>query len=92
MLFDTHAHYDDERFSDDADELLSKMQENIAVLGPIPAMVSKVKNKYRWQIIYKCHNADLLNDRIINARDTVKNDKVLGTVTISVDKNPVSIY
>ena len=28
MLFDTHAHYDDERFSDDADELLSKMQEN----------------------------------------------------------------
>ena len=28
MLFDTHAHYDDERFADDIDELLSKMQEN----------------------------------------------------------------
>lgn len=28
MLFDTHAHYDDERFLSDADELLSKMQEN----------------------------------------------------------------
>ena len=28
MLFDTHAHYDDERFLEDADELLSKMQEN----------------------------------------------------------------
>lgn len=28
MLFDTHAHYDDERFSEDVDELLSSMPEN----------------------------------------------------------------
>ncbi len=28
MLFDTHAHYDDDRFSDDVYEILSKMQEN----------------------------------------------------------------
>ncbi len=71
---------------------ISKMQEDIAVLGPIPAMVSKVKNKYRWQIIYKCHNADLLNDRIINALNVVKADKELGNVTVSIDKNPISIY
>ncbi len=71
---------------------ISKMWENIAVLGPIPAMVSKVKNKYRWQIIYKCDNADLLNDRILNAIRVVKNDKILGNVSISVDKNPITIY
>lgn len=28
MLFDTHAHYDDERFNEDAELLLSSMQEN----------------------------------------------------------------
>ncbi len=28
MLFDTHAHYDDKRFEEDIDELLSSMQEN----------------------------------------------------------------
>ena len=28
MLFDTHAHYNDERFSEDADSVLSSMQEN----------------------------------------------------------------
>lgn len=33
MLFDTHAHYDDERFSNDADELLSSMNANN--VGPI---------------------------------------------------------
>ena len=71
---------------------ITKMQENIAVLGPIPCVISKIKNKYRWQIIYKCHNADLLNERILNAQKCVKNDKELGNVTITVDKNPISIY
>lgn len=28
MIFDTHAHYDDEAFDEDRDELLKKMQEN----------------------------------------------------------------
>ena len=28
MLFDTHAHYDDERFDEDRDALLSAMTEN----------------------------------------------------------------
>lgn len=28
MLFDSHAHYNDERFSEDVDEVLSSMQEN----------------------------------------------------------------
>lgn len=28
MLFDSHAHYNDEAFSHDADELLSSMREN----------------------------------------------------------------
>ena len=32
MLFDTHAHYDDERFDEDRDELLSSMPEHNVVL------------------------------------------------------------
>lgn len=28
MLFDTHAHYDDERFDEDRDTLLASMPEN----------------------------------------------------------------
>lgn len=71
---------------------IEKMQENIAVLGPIPCVISKIKSKYRWQIIYKCNNADLLNERILDAQKCVKNDKELGNVTITVDKNPISIY
>ena len=32
MIFETHAHYDDEAFDDDRDILLSAMQEN----GTVP--------------------------------------------------------
>ena len=37
MLFDTHAHYNDEQFSEDIDELLSSMNENNVGLIMIPA-------------------------------------------------------
>ena len=32
MLFDSHAHYNDERFKDDVDEVLSAMNENNCLL------------------------------------------------------------
>ncbi len=71
---------------------INKMPEKLAILGPIPSGVSKIKNKYRWQILIKCENADALNDRFSKAINTVKNDKELGVVQISIDKNPVTIY
>ena len=37
MLFDTHAHYNDEQFKDDIDELLSSMNENNVGMILIPA-------------------------------------------------------
>ena len=37
MLFDTHAHYNDEQFSEDIDGLLSSMNENNVGLIMIPA-------------------------------------------------------
>lgn len=37
MLFDTHAHYNDIQFKDDADELLSSMPENNVGLIMVPA-------------------------------------------------------
>lgn len=42
MLFDSHAHYDDERFSEDVDELLSTMQENN--VGGILNSCSEIKD------------------------------------------------
>ena len=71
---------------------INKIPHKLAILGPIPSGISKIKNKYRWQILIKCDSADALNDRFEKAVGAVKNDKELGVVQISIDKNPVTIY
>ncbi|MBQ3124702.1 MAG: primosomal protein N' [Clostridia bacterium] len=71
---------------------ITKIPEKLAVLGPIPSGVSRIKGKYRWQILIKCENADLFNDRLVNSANAVKNDAVLNEVQIQIDKNPINIY
>lgn len=69
-----------------------KIPEKIAVLGPIPSGVSKIKGKYRWQILIKCENADLFNERLSNAANAVKNVPEFEDILIQIDKNPINIY
>ena len=71
---------------------INKIPEKLAVLGPIPSGVSRIKGKYRWQILIKCENADLFNQRLIDATSAVKNDSLLKNVQIQIDKNPMNIY
>lgn len=69
---------------------INEIKQKIAILGPIPSGISRIKNKYRWQIIFKCENADLLNDRLIRANTEVI--KKYQSVQVSIDKNPMMIY
>lgn len=66
--------------------------QKIQVLGPIPAYISKVKNKYRWQIIFKCEDDDALGKRLFNAEMTCRNEKAYSGVSIVIDKSPSMIY
>ena len=71
---------------------INKIPQRFAILGPIPSGISKIKNNYRWQIIIKCENADLLNEKISAAVKSVKTHKDFGSVAVSIDKNPSTIY
>ena len=71
---------------------INKIPEKLAILGPIPSGVSRIKGKYRWQILIKCENADLFNQRLTAATSAVKNDNLLKDVQIQIDKNPMNIY
>ena len=71
---------------------INKIPEKLAILGPIPSGVSRIKGKYRWQILIKCENADLFNQRLTVATSAVKNDNLLKDVQIQIDKNPMNIY
>lgn len=57
MFFDSHSHYDDERFDADRDEILSSMNENgvsniINVASDIPSSYSSVKIAEKYDFIY----------------------------------------
>ena len=66
--------------------------QNIQILGPIPSMISKIKNKYRWRIIVKSDDDDGLNENLLQAEAACRSEKSLQSVAIVIDKSPNSIY
>lgn len=71
---------------------LEEQGQKIQILGPIPSSVSKIKNKYRWQILIKCTDNDGLNEILKKAYDECVNNKNYAGVSIIIDKNPNMIY
>lgn len=72
-------------------EFIGYPKGKIQLLGPIPAGVAKVNNKYRWQLLIKCTNADSFNDLLTTARRKCMSNDNYKNVTITIDKNPVQI-
>ncbi|MCC8160990.1 MAG: primosomal protein N' [Oscillospiraceae bacterium] len=71
---------------------LKALSQKIQVLGPIPSYISKIKNKYRWQIIFKCEDDDKLGEVLKNAETQCRANKIYEGVSIVIDKSPGMIY
>lgn len=67
--------------------------ETIEILGPNPALFSKINHKYRWQIILKFDKMDMLLMRNILHYVCIKHrDKVvMNDIYISININPLSL-
>lgn len=63
----------------------------LEILGPARAPLSKIKNKYRWRIIVKCHNFDKLLDVLSSVSDSFHRKKEKNEVELSMDINPVNM-
>ena len=48
----------------------------------------KIKNKYRWQIIFKCEDDDNLGEILSQAEMTCRKNKEFSDVAIIIDKSP----
>ena len=59
----------------------------LIILGPSPAGIVKVNNKYRYRMIIKCKNNTEFRKMLCSAIDI----KALGDTSVSVDINPESI-
>ena len=59
------------------------------ILGPIPAYISKIKNKYIFSILIKCENADAITGLLANAEAECTKNKLYENISIVIDKNPM---
>ncbi|MCL1828126.1 MAG: TatD family hydrolase [Oscillospiraceae bacterium] len=96
MYFDTHAHYDDEAFKDDAEELLSSMPEHgiSLILNPGSdklSLTAAVKSAKRFEFVYAAvgihpHYADDFGgDDLDFMRLSAKEEKVKAIGEIGLD-------
>jgi len=65
--------------------------EKIIVLGPMPARVLKVNNRFRYRLIIKCHNSANFRKMISEILCDFGKDTKFSKVTTYADINPESI-
>ena len=96
MLFDTHAHYNDIQFKDDADELLSSMPENNVGLIMVPASklsetedILALCRKYPFMYaavgVHPDEVGDLNEETFARMKEQFKLDKVVAVGEIGLD-------
>ncbi len=96
MFFDSHAHYDDKRYDEDRQELLSKMKENdisyiLNVGADIESSKRSIKLAEKYDFIYASvgihphYVKDLKKEDIISLKNLAKKDKVVAIGEIGLD-------
>lgn len=60
----------------------------VQILGPAAAAISKIRDKYRFRILIKCENADILNDVLKEVLEDQQLHKQRRFLSLSIDKNP----
>ena len=70
---------------------IKNSRQRIQLLGPVPAAITKIKNKYRWRLIIKCENSDWLTRTLSLAVEECEKNKNFDKITIVIDKNPNNI-
>jgi len=75
-----------------AKEVLKKILpgtgKSISILGPAPAPLSKIKDRYRWQLVLKASRRDLLRDIIREGLSGLEKDRSSFKPAVNVDINP----
>ena len=68
-----------------------KYDQKIIVLGPMPARVLKVSNRYRYRIIIKCKNSAKFRSMISELLFNVSENSRFNKITVFADINPENI-
>ena len=62
----------------------------IGVLGPAPAPIAKIKNKFRYRIMIKAAYADDVRDMLLTIQ--TRHREIRSKSELSIDINPINMY
>ena len=65
--------------------------QKVIILGPLPARVSKISNKYRYRIIIKCKNNKRFRNMLRGLLISFGKNKKYADVSVSADMNPENL-
>lgn len=68
------------------------LERSVRLIGPIRCAVSKIQNRYRWQLIIKASRKLNLTPQLAGAAEICKKNKNFEDITIITDKNPNMIF
>ncbi len=66
-------------------------RQKVIVLGPLPARISKMSNKYRYRIIIKCKNSRSFREMISELLIAYGKSKKYSDISVNVDINPENL-
>ena len=68
-------------------QTVKKEQLNIEILGPAPAPLDKIKDKYRWQILLKARDTDQMHALCVAIKEA-RQELVGRQCTLAIDVDP----
>ena len=66
--------------------------KNFEILGPSPAIISKIKDEYRWNIFIKGEYEEELRSFVTNSVEKFRGDGKKSNVLLNITLNPQSIF
>lgn len=67
-------------------------EEKLIVLGPLPAKVSRVSNKFRYRLAVKCKNTKRIRQMFSELLTEMAGKKEFKNITIYIDTNPEDLF
>ena len=87
LMFDSTSIKKLEKAMYDLVEARPKLPATVTQLGPVPALIYKLRNRYRWKLILKGVNSKKLHEAAEIIEGTVN-----GGINVSIDVDPLGFY
>ena len=87
MMFDSASREKLEKAMLELSAAMPKMPPGVSALGPVPALVYKVRNRYRWKLLLKGTNSRALHAAALSVETAA--DK---NIDVSIDVDPLGFY